>query len=683
MKAKAKTRSIKLVLSAVVASIITALTVVVCVLAYTSSYKAVSEVYLEELKSYNHTIAANVAGFYESAEKDARFLSNLEIVKAAAGKATGKSAAAPQTGAQAAVEDAATRLGDYENVFLAVAEAGGTARIVASSVKAEIGSRLEGGQGTESALAGAAWSSTPFASPRTGTALVRILAPIGAEGRIVGILGLDADFGGFAQAMVSRIKIGKSGYPYITDGRGTFVAHPTAANVFAKGIGEYAWGKEALASPSDAIIRYPWEGKDKFLTFTRDDRHGVLVFSSIYVSDAQDDAYATAIALVVVGILGVAAAFLGIYLFMSSRLKPLTAAAKAADSLAAGDLTVKMPAGKNDEIGQLLSSLGSMSEKLREIVMSVKSGSETISTGSQEISSASQVLSQGATEQAASAEEISASMEEMAATTRQNSEGSMTTESLARKAANDATEGGRAVAETVEAMRRIASSIGVIEEIARQTNLLALNAAIEAARAGEAGKGFAVVASEVRKLAERAQNAAAEIGVLSSGSVAVAEKAGSLLGSIVPDIQKTAELMLEISSASREQSAGTDQVTKAITQLDTVVQSNSAASEELAASAEELAGQAMSLLQTIAFFHTGEAASGGNPGGPARPEEPRAEAKAARGENRIVAMVPKRWPHPSSGGAGGASPSAPAITDGRARFRARRALSEPGSTPGK
>ena len=201
-------------------------------------------------------------------------------------------------------------------------------------------------------------------------------------------------------------------------------------------------------------------------------------------------------------------------------------------------------------------------------------------------------------------------MEEIAATTRQNTENAVATEALSRKVAEDALEGGRAVEDTVKAMKDIASSITIIEEIARQTNLLALNAAIEAARAGEAGKGFAVVASEVRKLAERAQKAASGISVLSKGSVEVAEKAGVLLGRIVPDIQRTSSLMQEIASASREQSAGVEQVTQAVAQLDNVIQRNSAASEELAASAEELSGQAASQQEALSFFRLSEAKTG-------------------------------------------------------------------------
>ena len=200
-------------------------------------------------------------------------------------------------------------------------------------------------------------------------------------------------------------------------------------------------------------------------------------------------------------------------------------------------------------------------------------------------------------------------MEQMAANIRQNADNALQTEKIAVKAAVDAREGGRAVTETVSAMKDIAGKISIIEEIARQTNLLALNAAIEAARAGEHGKGFAVVASEVRKLAERSQLAAGEISELSRTSVEVAEQAGAMLERLVPDIQRTAELVQEISAACKEQDAGAEQINKAIQQLDQVIQQNASASEEMASTSEELASQADQLQGTMSFFRVAEGGS--------------------------------------------------------------------------
>lgn len=285
---------------------------------------------------------------------------------------------------------------------------------------------------------------------------------------------------------------------------------------------------------------------------------------------------------------------------MKTMVANLQATAEVAEKIAAGDLNVQVAIlSEKDLLGR---SLASMTAKLGSIVGDVKSASDNVASGSRQMSGSSEQMSQGAAEQAASAEEASSSMEQMAANIRQNAENAMETEKIAKKSADDARQGGKAVEETVVAMKQIAEKISIIEEIARQTDLLALNAAIEAARAGEHGKGFAVVASEVRKLAERSQTAAGEISKLSGSSVQVAEKAGQLLAQIVPDIQKTSDLVQEISAASSEQNSGAEQVNKAIQQLDQIIQQNASASEEMASTAEELSSQAEGLQTAVAFF---------------------------------------------------------------------------------
>ena len=271
-----------------------------------------------------------------------------------------------------------------------------------------------------------------------------------------------------------------------------------------------------------------------------------------------------------------------------------------AEQIAAGDLRVDMTLlSDKDSLGK---SLVAMISKLRQVITDVRAAADQVAAGSEELSSSSQQVSQGASEQAASTEQISASMEELASTVAQTADHARQTAAIANKAAADAVAGGKAVVETVDAMQHIAEKIELIEEIARQTNLLALNAAIEAARAGEHGKGFAVVAAEVRKLAERSQVSAQEIKGVASASVKTAANAGMLINEIVPQIQKTAELVHEIDAASNEQARGIDENARAIQQFDQVIQSNSAAAEEMASTSEELTAQAAQMQETISFF---------------------------------------------------------------------------------
>jgi methyl-accepting chemotaxis protein len=240
--------------------------------------------------------------------------------------------------------------------------------------------------------------------------------------------------------------------------------------------------------------------------------------------------------------------------------------------------------------------------KLKEIIATIVIGSGNIASASQQISSGSQQLSQGASEQAASVEEVSSTMEEISANIQQNTENSQQTEKKSQMAHMGINEVAERAQKAMEANKNIADKITIINDIAFQTNILALNAAVEAARAGEHGKGFAVVAAEVRKLAERSKVAAEEIVDLTQNSLELAEGAGQKMMEILPEVEKTSQLVQEITAASIEQNNGASQVNNAVQQLNTVTQQNSAASEELATSSEEMAAQAEQLKAIVSFF---------------------------------------------------------------------------------
>jgi methyl-accepting chemotaxis protein len=321
------------------------------------------------------------------------------------------------------------------------------------------------------------------------------------------------------------------------------------------------------------------------------------------VAAETEDTYHSSRAFMLAMVAGGVLIGIGLGVFISRSIaRPLAKLAEAAKEISQGDLNQTVDYVGGDEMGSLAESFRALIQSLTQTVGEIRTIAGEVASASQSISTASIQVSKGASSQAAAAEEASASMEQMSSNIKQNADNAQQTDKIANKSARDAQESGKSVLEAVSAMKEIASKISIIEEIARQTNLLALNAAIEAARAGEHGKGFAVVAAEVRKLAERSQKAAGEINHLSGATVTVSEKSGEMLNKLVPDIQRTAELVQEITAASREQDTGAEQINKALQQLQDVIQQNASAAEEMASTTEELTGQSEQLVTALEFF---------------------------------------------------------------------------------
>lgn len=292
------------------------------------------------------------------------------------------------------------------------------------------------------------------------------------------------------------------------------------------------------------------------------------------------------------------------YIIIQSIVSPIRKGVQFAKEIENGDLTAQVDVYQEDEIGELAEALRRMVTKLAEIIGRFRVETDNISEASVHINRNAKELSMGASNQAASTEEISSSIEEIASNIQQNTDNSMQTEKISLFAANEVKRVNEMAKNSAISMKKISDKISIIGDIAFQTNILALNAAVEAARAGEHGKGFAVVAAEVRKLAERSKIAAEEISDLARRSLIDSEESSKQLASIVPQIEKTAKLVEEITAANLEQNSSIDQINNSIQQLNMITQQNASNSEKMAESSDEMQILSLELKQISEYFKT-------------------------------------------------------------------------------
>ncbi|WP_118178460.1 methyl-accepting chemotaxis protein [Paraburkholderia phosphatilytica] len=454
-----------------------------------------------------------------------------------------------------------------------------------------------------------------------------------ASGRVIGALFVGVDVGAEIASIedgIRQLKIGDSGYYFAMDAsngpdRGKFIVHPQAkgkladeANAPYQQMLDMKQGQLEYSS-ADATLGES-NARDKYVSFTYVPEWHWIVGGIAPRDEVMADVNATRDRFLLIG-LALVAAFGALFLFAVRRLvsRPLEEAAKASERLAAGDLSVRIADGgraKDDEIGRLIRAIDGIGDGIARIVAQVRDGAAGMSARTGQIASGSEDIAARIATQASNLERTAASMEQITSNVQQNADNASQANLLVSGASEAALEGGRAVGRVVSTMdeidraaRKIADITSVIEGIAFQTNILALNAAVEAARAGEHGRGFAVVASEVRALAQRSAASVKEIEALVAESTSTVEsgariagEASSTMQGIVDRVRQVHDIMGEISQASREQSAGIEQVNIAVTQIGEATQQNAQIVDDAQRQAVALRDEAAQLADAVSVF---------------------------------------------------------------------------------
>ncbi len=542
------------------------------------------------------------------------------------------------------------RYGIYDSITLINTQG----KVIAHPTPKVVGLDLSTREYFKQAMSGKSYISNVLKSKVTGRPLFFMAEPLKVNGRIVAVLTSAIELNQFTKNFIVPIKIGSKGYAYMTDKTGIVSAHPDTDAILKTNISDEDWGKKIL-SEKNGLTTYTFEGIEKLACFRTEPMTGWVIVTTAEINDIfsatntlkKNNAIISFIAVIIVAI--------AIVLLIRPITSSLSKAIAVAEKIQVGDLSTRLNLSRGDEIGTLAKALDTMSDRLEqrselakniahgdltnevviaseqdvlgqalslmtnrlnEILSQINSASEQIASGSNQVSGSAQDLSQGSTEQASAIEEIGASLNELVGQTKVNAENAKAANQLAAGARNAANDGSDQMQQMVAAMEEINESgqniskiIKTIDDVAFQTNLLALNAAVEAARAGQHGKGFAVVAEEVRNLAARSAKAAQETADLIEASVQkgengteIANRTAASLADIVNGIGKTSDLVAEIAISSQNQAEGLAQVNDGLTQVDQVIQNNTAGAEESAAAAEQLSSQSAYLHQLIGQF---------------------------------------------------------------------------------